>query len=333
MKNNREKNGKSMKIRMTVLASLLACAGMIWGTGAFNLTGRQIVAEAKETSETEMETETETETETEAVDPAEQKKVDDLLTKIQEEKTGPAEQEGQTWAVSICNLATGAKGDLNGDKAIQSASIIKTFILGTVFERIVYPVSDEVRIVPSCSEEELDTLMYNMITVSDNDASNRLIELLGNEDSTAGFDVVNDFCEEHGFTATHLGRRFLDPDPKGDNFTSTNDCMKLLSEIANGTLVNQEASEKMLSLLKQQQRRHKIPAGITSNTAVVANKTGELFGEFGDVVQNDIAIVEDGGIHYILCVMSSGLPGDGSTGMALITEISNVVFNAFALIA
>ena len=48
-----------------------------------------------------------------------------------------------------------------------------------------------------------------MITVSDNDAANTLVNWLGNGDNSAGMAKVNGFCQEHGFTSTQMNRLLL----------------------------------------------------------------------------------------------------------------------------
>lgn len=258
--------------------------------------------------------------------PAEAKeRINALLEQIQEEQTGPAQAQGEEWAVSLKDLETGASGTLSGDIPMKSASIIKVFIMAAVYDRICYPSSEERHIsFPESYDGELKELLTNMITVSDNTAANRLIEALGYGDAAAGMAVVNQFCEENGYTATSLGREFLETDPSGDNYTSANDCLALLESIYTGNCVCAEASEKMFAYLLQQTRTSKIPAGVP-DTAVTANKTGELYGEYGDYVENDIAVVQENGKAYILCVMSQKLRDDAQA-LARVTEISRLCY-------
>ena len=92
--------------------------------------------------------------------------------------------------------------------------------------------------------------------------------------------MVNEFCKEHDFTATHLGRRFLAENPTDDNYTSAADCAAFFSGLYNGTLLNVEASGKMLELLEGQTVKGKIPAGLP-NGVETANKTGEMPSGYG----------------------------------------------------
>ncbi len=254
--------------------------------------------------------------------------MDAVLERVGEDYLYPAMDAGEQWAVSIADLDTGAAGNINGDVPMKSASIIKVFIMAAIYDRVCYPSSEAEYIpIPETYEGELKQLITDMITVSDNTASNTLLEALGQGDAQAGMDVVNQFCEKNGYTATKVGRKFLESNPTGDNYTSVNDCCRLLQSIYEGTCVNAEASAKMYEYLKNQTRTGKIPAGLSGTSAVVANKTGELYGEYGDVVENDIAIVEDGDSAYILCVMSGSL-NDNAAAVARIANISQLVYEA-----
>ena len=81
----------------------------------------------------------------------------------------------------------------------------------------------------------------------------------------------------------------------------------------------------MYEYLAAQTRRSKIPAGLEGTSAVVANKTGELAGDYGDYVENDIAIVESGDCAYVLCVFSSDLKDNGAA-IEKIAAISEAVY-------
>lgn len=240
---------------------------------------------------------------------------------------GEAEDLGEKWAVSAVDLADGAVYGHHGDVQMQSASIIKVFIMAAVYDRVCYPRDTESAIyVQEAYEGELKTLLTNMITVSDNDAANRLVELLGYGSFQEGQEVVNAFCRENGFGGTSLGRRFLAENPADDNYTTSGDCMKLLQDLYNGSCVCAEASEKMLNMLKNQTRTEKIPSGLPEGT-VCANKTGEMPQGYGlGCIENDIAIVYGERGDYILCVLSNDLDGRNEEARKRIAEISGYVY-------
>ena len=55
-----------------------------------------------------------------------------------------------------------------------------------------------------------------MITVSDNDAANTLVNWLGSGDDANGMEMVNNFCQAHGYTETSMGRLLLHSKENGD---------------------------------------------------------------------------------------------------------------------
>ena len=250
-----------------------------------------------------------------------------LMEEIKETYVDPGADAGETWAVSFLDLETGAAGDLNGDEPMEAASLVKVFIMAAVYDRVCYPASPE-RYVPyeESYEGELRDQITQMITVSDNEAANTILERMGQGDASAGMEIVNQFCRENGYENTSLGRRFLEENPSGENYTSANDCRALLESIARGTCVNAEASAKMYDFLRQQTRTGKIPAGLTGTGAETANKTGELGGEYGCYVESDIAIVEGEGKRYILCVLTGDL-GDTGAARSKIAQMSGQVYN------
>ena len=249
-----------------------------------------------------------------------------LLEVIGEEFIYPAKEQKEQWAVSVQDLKTGAEGDLNGDVQMASASVMKVFLMATIYDRVCYPASGERHIsFEESYDGELKQLITDMITVSDNTAANTLLERLGGGDATVGMAVVNEFCRENGYTQTSFGRKFLEMPTDGDNWTSANDCRNLLASIWQGTCVNAEASGKMLEYLKNQTRTGKIPAGISNADVTTANKTGELAGDYGQYVENDIAIVEHGDHAYVLCVLSEDLQDNG-TAIGRIQKLSAEVY-------
>lgn len=234
---------------------------------------------------------------------------------------------GEKWAVKIQDLINGKSAEVNGDLQVRAASVIKLFIMAAVYDRMYGSVSAASSVYFSENYEgESDELIASMITVSDNDAANTLVERLGNGSFENGMAVVNAYCTENGYLQTSLGRRFLGSNANGDNYTSANDCTALVKAIFNGTCVNEEASSKMLEHMKNQTRRNKIPAGIVDSSVMTANKTGELSSAELGFVENDICVVWGAGKEYILCVFSDELSGRNSTAIETISGISGMVY-------
>lgn len=251
---------------------------------------------------------------------------------ILENQISAREVLGETWAVSVQILEDSEHDsqiyEYHGDVSMQSASVIKVFIMGAVYDRMCYPSSpDRLISMNESYDGELRDLLEQMITVSDNNAANRLVELLGEGDFQKGAQVVNQFCEEYGFESTRLGRRFLEENPSDDNYTSAADCTRILAMIYEGECVGQEASEKMLDILNRQTNTVKIPSGLPQGTRT-ANKTGEMPEGYGlGCIENDMAVVYSGDGGYILTVLSNNLGGRNSEAQQVIRDISSQVWS------
>ena len=228
-----------------------------------------------------------------------------------------------TWSVYVCNLAKNTEGSIN-DQQMQAASLIKLYIMGAVYE-------DYDSLSSKYSKDQLDNALNSMITVSDNNAANTLVNYLGGGDDAAGMARVNKFCQDHGYTSTSMGRLLLADNSNGDNYTSAKDCGKFLKtiyQIDKGTATDNNdtlaGAEYMYRLLKMQTRKNKIPAQMPSEVKV-ANKTGEL-----DTVENDAGIIYDTakGIDLVVCFMSQDL-NDTAAAQNTIAQTSRSIYGYY----
>ena len=237
--------------------------------------------------------------------------------------------EGQ-WSVYVKNLDTEEEILLN-NTPLYSASLIKAFVMADTYANMDQVLTNEAAYMKTdvsnaAVKEKVDNLLWNMITVSDNESCNELGRLQSEKhDFLDGAEKVNKYLKKEGYTETSY-QSTLHPSssPKislGErNTTSVRDCGLLLERIYKGECVSEEASQKMLELLKQQENTEKIPAGIKEDV-VIANKTGET-----DEDQHDIAIVYGTKTTYILCVMSEGWKSGGDA-VQNIRNISSMVYN------
>ena len=243
------------------------------------------------------------------------------------------------WAVYVCDL----KNDLSGfappsaNERMQSASLIKLFIMAAVYENFD-------SLSAAYGQSALDSNLYPMITVSDNDAANALVGMLGGGDSQAGMNVVNDFCTAHGYTSTHMGRLLLASNEFDDNYTSVVDCGRFLREIYRSAKAEADGeadstgniwtapqvtatlshATDMFNLLKAQTKQNKIPAAMPAGVQV-ANKTGELSN-----VENDAGIIYDtpNGSDLVIVFMSENLSATGDAQNA-IANASRILYDAY----
>lgn len=212
-----------------------------------------------------------------------------------------------TWSVYAKNLFSNEEKININNKKMKSASVIKIFIMAAAFGEI-----SEERVEKS----EVINDIRAMITTSDNDATNRLIDKLG-------FARINSFIQGQGCNSTELNRKMLEQTTHGDNYTSVRDVGKILESIYRGNCISKEASAEMLEILKAQTRTNKIPAGVPDGV-VTANKTGEIYE--GSKVENDAAIVFKENSAYVLVVMSNDIQ-DNEAAVNDIKEISKRVYN------
>ena len=275
-----------------------------------------------EENESQAQTESQVQTESEAVNYPEP--VNTVLTQV----VSGREAMGEHWAVGYEDLESGEVCGYHDADVMQSASVVKLFIMGAVYRYMCYPPEGE-EPVPFGEEYEgqLRETLNNMITVSDNDAANLLIDRLGGGDFKKGAELIGEFCKENGYVGTSIGRRFLESNPTGDNYTTAADTRKFLSDIYHGKLVNEEASAKMLEIVKGQALKNKIPAGLPEGFTS-GNKTGEMPEGYGlGCIENDVAIIfppEGEGEGYILTVLSNDLAGRNDEAIAAIQQISSL---------
>lgn len=229
-------------------------------------------------------------------------------------------QDNGTWSVYVCNLMKNTEGTIDSQQ-MQAASLIKLFIMGAVYENFD-------SLCNAYGADSVNNYLNPMITVSDNDAANTLVNMLGYGDDATGMDVVNSFCQAHGYTSTSMGRLLLQDNTYGDNYTSVSDCGHFLKEIyqsnAGTTATTLSHTDAMYSLLKMQERRNKIPANLPEGVKV-ANKTGEL-----DDVENDAGIIYSTakGIDLVVCFMSQNLTDSGAA-QASIAQDARLIYGYY----
>ena len=198
---------------------------------------------------------------------------------------------------------------------MQAASLIKLYIMGAVYENYD-------QITGQYGRDSVDSNLYSMITVSDNDAANTLTTYLGGGDSAAGMQAVNSFCQAHGYDQTHMGRMLLASNENDDNYTSVGDCGHLLQEIYKQDTSGYTHAADMFNLLKAQTRCNKIPAQLPEGIKT-ANKTGEL-----DNVENDAGIIYDSKNDVVIVFMSQNLSSAGSAQNTIAT-LSRTIYDYY----
>jgi beta-lactamase class A len=221
----------------------------------------------------------------------------------------------ETWSFAVIDVETGKMASWNSH-AMVSASIIKQFIMGAIYDHY-----DE--LLQNYDEDDLTTNLTGMITLSDNTCANNLIYMLGSDDYGAGVEVVNEFASRNGYSETRLDHPFYlseDDEDAQDNMTSAVDNATFQYDLLQGRY---EHSEDMLDLLKASKIVHKIPGALPSGVQT-ANKTGDLW-----FVENDCAIIWADNGTYILSIMSLDISSNNSA-QAVIRGVSSLVYEYFS---
>lgn len=211
------------------------------------------------------------------------------------------------WSLYFEDVDTGGRISINSHQ-VYSASLIKMFVAQTAYQKIAEGKLTETA--------KLNDEIRKMLTYSDNEAWKYVARSIGGGGYSQGMIEMTKLAQASGFFDTG---QFYQGEHKNYNFTSVNDCGAYLKGLLDGTIVNAAYSEKILSLLKQQQHRQKIPAGIP-DTVKTANKTGEL-----DYIQGDAAIVYAPSGTYILVIIGDDLQ-DGYGQIDKICELSSMVY-------
>ncbi len=197
------------------------------------------------------------------------------------------------------------------DLDMYPCSIIKIFVMGTVYEQI-----DQGHL----SLDECHPYLEAMIIDSDNTSYNILLQKLGNGDGVAGAHKVNSFCEKLGLTRTEIHHGLVPGDgyfsDGKNNTTCPEDVAKFLELLYRSDVVSKSYSKEMLELLKRCADDTGIVAGLAEGTEC-AHKSG-----WADAYYLDGGIIYTEYKDYILVVFSD------SSYQKPTQEISQYVFSA-----
>jgi beta-lactamase class A len=160
-----------------------------------------------------------------------------------------------------------------------------------------------------------------MVVLSDNTATNLLIDVVGMERVTARMAAL-------GMPTLKLRRKMIDlaAARRGDeNVGTPADLAKLLTLIHTAEGLKKESAEALLAILKKP-KPSALRRGVGDGVPV-ANKTGTLEG-----VEGDAGIVYVSGRPYILCVLTTYLKNNAA-GEAAIETASRAAFDYFNRLA
>ena len=241
--------------------------------------------------------------------------------------------------VAIKDLTSGQTILIAPDEVFPQASSIKIAVLAelyrqaqqgklkltdlyTVHKSDLVPDSDIMGgLTPGTTRITLRDLATMMVAVSDNSATNVLIDRVGMENVNAWLDSLR-------LSHTRLGRKMMDLKAASEgreNISTPREMMTLLEAIYRGKVLNREMTDdffQVLSTHKDSWILRDLPEGLR-----IANKPGALEG-----VRNDSGIVFLANRPYAICVMTTYL-GREREGEEAISKISLSSYRAFDRLA
>lgn len=209
-------------------------------------------------------------------------------------------------------LEDGRAQMFNADVPLCAASVIKIPIMVEAFRQFeagqlspeeIYVLRDADKL-PSCGalnrlhaglETTMRDLVELMIVLSDNSATNVLIDRLGMES-------INATMARLGMRQSALRRKLFDAAGHAagiENTVSAREIGALLERMYAGELISPEASAAMLEILRNQKLNGRLPFYLKPRGIAVAHKTGE-----DDGITHDVGIVYTRR-PFVLCMLSN----------------------------
>jgi len=241
--------------------------------------------------------------------------------------------------VAIEDLASGQTFFLHADDVFPQASSIKIAVLAELYRQAqqgklkltdLYTVqaSDLVAdsyimngLTPGITRITLRDLATMMVAVSDNSATNVLIERVGMEN-------VNVLLDSLGLTHTRLRRKMMDLKAAGEgreNVSTPHEMMSLLEDLYRGKVLNREMTDDFFKVLSTPKDSW-IPRDLPDDLKM-ANKPGALEG-----VRNDSGVIFVPNRPYVFCVMTTYLHRERD-GEDAISKISLDAYRMFDRLA
>ena len=236
------------------------------------------------------------------------------------------------------DLTSGERFALNENLTFPQASAIKIAILMEVYKQAgegKFKLTDTRRIEKKDKtagsgvlqelgdgtvQLSIHDLCVLMILVSDNTATNLLLDLVGMEN-------LNHTLEALGFKQTRVRRRMLDTVAswRGDeNISTPAEAARIMELLFKGEFVSRHVCDEIIAILKKTKPTN-LKSGLPADV-VIANKPGSISG-----VATEWAIVYLKDRPYVAVVMENyGLEDDAPTAMK---EISRALHEYFSRLA
>lgn len=230
--------------------------------------------------------------------------------------------------IYFVDLDNGNYLSLNGEKTFATASIIKLPILIAFFQDVeagkikldetlvmgrdvIVGGSGYMQDLPPGSKFSARQTVSNMITTSDNTATNMIIKRMG------GINVLNQRFQSWGLQRTVM-RNWL-PDLKGTNTTTAKELVQLMAMLEQGKLL-QGTKPQAMDILRRVKNRKLLPVGLGSG-ATIAHKTGDIGFLLGDA---GIVNMPTGKRYLVAVLVESAY--DDPAARDYIQDVSRIVY-------
>ena len=210
------------------------------------------------------------------------------------------------------------EGAISLDDSILVKNEFKSIADGSSFSLSSFEDSDKKIYEEIGNFLPLRELVIDMITLSSNFATNLVIDYIGSEDINStmrglGANKINVIRGVEDIKAFNRGM---------NNTTTALDLLNIYEKLAKGNIINSQASEEMIDILKNQKYDDIIPKYLPKSIEV-AHKDGWING-----VRHDSGIVFlDEDKKYILVLLSKNLD-DEVKGADLLAKISLEIYNS-----
>ena len=208
------------------------------------------------------------------------------------------------------------QGKLSLKDTLQIKNEFKSIVDGIMYKLSEFDDSDKNTYNKLGQYYSINNLIYEMITISSNFATNILIEYIGANNVTKSMKEIGALNIDvlrgvEDIKAFELGL---------NNTTSAKDLLIIYEKLAKGKIIDNESSAIMIDILKDQKYDDIIPKYLPKNIEI-ANKTGMITGVHHD---SGIVFLKDGR-KYVIVLLSKNM-SDMESGTEMMARISELIY-------
>ena len=208
------------------------------------------------------------------------------------------------------------QGKLSLEDTLQIKNEFKSIVDGTMYKLSEFDDSDKNTYNKLGQYYSINNLIYEMITISSNFATNILIDYIGANNVTKSMKEIGALNIDilrgvEDIKAFELGL---------NNTTSAKDLLIIYEKLAKGKIINNESSAIMIDILKDQKYDDIIPKYLPKDIEI-ANKTGMITGVHHD---SGIVFLKDGK-KYVIIILSKNM-SDMESGTEMMAKISELIY-------